>query len=149
MALEPNQQLESLPDEFLVPELPANYLIDDAVIEDNRLGQLLLRHRLLTLEQLESCLDEQLSQPGALLGEVLIARNLVTADDIQNLLKLQLNELRLGQILVRINAVTQDQLDIALMEQENTGELLGSILIGFGFVTPEQINWALDLQNKD
>lgn len=149
MALEPNEQLESLSDEFLVPELPANYVIDDAVIEDNRLGQLLLRHRLLTLEQLESCLDEQMSVAGSLLGEVLIARNLVTAEDIQNLLKLQLNELRLGQILVRIHAVTQEQLDIALMEQDNTGELLGSILIGFGFCTPEQINWALDLQNKE
>jgi hypothetical protein len=144
-----NQALVSPTDEFLIPELPAAYVIDDAVIEDNRLGQLLLRHRLVTLEQLESCLDEHQATPGALLGEVLISRNLVTADDIQNILKLQLNELRLGQILVKIHTITQEQLDIALMEQDNTGELLGSILIGFGFCTPEQINWALDLQNKE
>lgn len=141
---------ESLPmDEFFVPELPANYIIEESVIEDNRLGQLLLRHRLVTLEQLESCLDEQMRAPETLLGELLIERELCTSNDIENLLKLQLSELQLGQILVRTKTISQDQLDIALLEQENTGELLGSILIGFGFATPEQINWALDQQTQE
>lgn len=135
--------------EFFVPELPANYIVEDSLIEDNRLGQLLIRHRLVTLAQLEAILDEQMSRPGSLLGEILIEKALVSSDDIQNILKLQLNELMLGQILVRTKTITQEQLDIALLEQENTGELLGSVLIGFGFCTPEQINWALDLQSQE
>ena len=97
----------------------------------------------------EAILDEQMSRPGSLLGEILIEKALVSAADIQNILKLQLNELMLGQILVRTKTISQEQLDIALLEQENTGELLGSVLIGFGFCTPEQINWALDLQSQE
>lgn len=139
----------SLDAEFFVPELPANYIVEDSLIEDNRLGQLLIRHRLVTMDQLEAILDEQMARPGTLLGEILIEKALVSGDDIQNILKLQLNELMLGQILVRTTTISQDQLDIALLEQENTGELLGSVLIGFGFCTPEQINWALDLQNQE
>jgi hypothetical protein len=136
-------------DDYVVPELPAQYIVDDAVIEDNRIGQLLLRHRILSLEALEECLDYQLEHPGTLLGEVVIDRGIATVEDIQGVLKLQLSELRLGQILLRTKCISQDQLDIALVDQENTGELLGSILIGFGFCTPEQINWAIDQQNKD
>jgi hypothetical protein len=136
-------------DDYVVPELPAQYIVDDAVIEDNRIGQLLLRHRMLSLDQLEQCLDYQLEHPGTLLGEVVIEKGIATVEDIQGVLKLQLSELRLGQILLRTKCISQDQLDIALVDQENTGELLGSILIGFGFCTPEQINWAIDQQNKD
>ncbi|MDB5100492.1 MAG: hypothetical protein JWM80_4913 [Cyanobacteria bacterium RYN_339] len=136
-------------DDYIVPELPAQYIVDDAVIEDNRIGQLLLRHRMLSLDQLEQCLDYQLEHPGSLLGEVVIEKGIATVEDIQGVLKLQLSELRLGQILLRTKCISQDQLDIALVDQENTGELLGSILIGFAFCTPEQINWAIDQQNKD
>lgn len=136
-------------DEYVVPEMPAQYVVDEDRIEDNRIGQLLLRHRMLSLEQLEQCLDYQLSHPGAMLGEVVIDLGIATVEDIHSVLKLQLSELRLGQILLRTKCISQDQLDIALVDQENTGELLGSILIGFGFCTPEQINWAIDQQNKD
>jgi hypothetical protein len=110
---------------------------------------LLLRHRVLTLQQLEECLGWQHEHPGTLLGEVVIDKGIATVEDIHSVLKLQLSELRLGQILLRTKCVSQDQLDIALVDQENTGELLGSILIGFGFCTPEQINWGIDQQNKD
>jgi hypothetical protein len=136
-------------DDYVVPELPAQYIVDDAVIEDNRIGQLLLRHRMLSLDQLEQCLDYQLEHPGTLLGEVVIEKGIATVEDIQGVLKLQLSELRLGQILLRTKCISQDQLDIALVDQENTGELLGSVLIGFGFCTPDQIAWALEQQNKD
>lgn len=136
-------------DEYVVPELPAEYIQEDSSIEDNRIGQLLLRHRVVTLEQLEQCLEYQHSHPGTMLGECVIDLNIATVEDIHSVLKLQLSELRLGQILLRTKCISQDQLDIALVDQENTGELLGSILIGFGFCTPEQINWAIDQQNKD
>lgn len=156
MALESNEPIgaedaEQANDqeEYIVPHLPAQYTLDDAVIEDNRIGQLLIRHRLLRIEQLEACLDAQTDYPGMLLGEIAIEKGFATVEDIQGVLKLQLNELRLGQILQRTKSISQEQLDIALVEQENTGELLGSILIGFGFCTPEQINWAIDQQNKD
>ena len=152
MALEPNEQVldEAFADSLVMPELPANYIIEEDVIEDNRLGQLLLRFRLLGHEQLQACLDEQLRafEPRHL-GDMLVEKGLVTHEDIQHALKLQLSELQLGQILVRTGSITEDQLTIALMEQENAGELLGSLLIGFGFCTPEEIAWALEQQTRE
>lgn len=142
-------QADAYDDEYVVPELPAPYVIQERVIEDNRIGQLLLRHRLLDMHQLEDCLLSQGDYPGMLLGEIAVERGFATVEDIQGVLKLQLSELRLGQILLRTKCISQEQLDIALVDQDNTGELLGSILIGFGFCTPEQINWAIDQQNKD
>jgi hypothetical protein len=151
MALEPNEPLlEEIHTEYVVmPELPANYVIEEDVIEDNRLGQLLLRFRLLSHEQLQACLDEQLADPERYLGELLIEKGLVSQEDIDNALRLQLNELRLGQILVRTGSISDDQLQMALVEQERSGELLGSVLIGLGLCTPEEVTWALDQQSQE
>lgn len=136
-------------EDFAVPEPPSPWSAHEQVIEDNRIGQLLLRNRVLTLEQLEDCLAAQAERPGALLGEVVVEKGFASLDSVHDALKAQLAELRLGQILLRTRCVSQEQLDIALVEQENTGELLGTILIGFGFCTPEMIGWAIDQQNKD
>lgn len=136
-------------DDYVVPDLVPPYAVQDSVIEDNRIGQLLLRSRILSLQSLELCLAHQASQPGRLLGEIVVEQGYATIEDIHAALKAQLADMRLGQILVRTRCITQAQLDIALVEQENSGELLGSILIGFGFCTPEMIGWAIDQQNKD
>lgn len=151
MALEPHESmLEDLPPDYVVmPELPAQYVIEEDVIEDNRLGQLLLRFRRITHEQLQECLDEQVLNHQAYLGELLVEKGFVTHDDIQNTLKLQLNELRLGQILVRTGSIQESQLDVALSEQDQSGELLGSVLIGLGFCSPEEITWALEQQSQE
>jgi hypothetical protein len=158
MSQEPTESFEqhetielaaSYEDDYVVPELVKPYVIQEQVIEDNRIGQLLLRHRLLDMAALEACLLSQADYPGLLLGEIAVEKGYTTVEDIQSVLKLQLSELRLGQILLRTKCISQEQLDIALVEQDNTGELLGSILIGFGFCTPEQINWAIDQQHKD
>lgn len=132
-----------------LPQLPAPYVFDEDIIVDNRIGQLLVRHRVISLAQLEACLALQPARPGRLLGEVVVEEGHATMEDINGVLKLQLSELRLGQILTRCKLVSQEQLDIALAEQEATGELLGSILIGFGYCSPELVSWAIDQQNKD
>lgn len=132
-----------------MPGFPEPYVFDEDIIVDNRIGQLLVRHRVITMAQLEMCLAMQPHRPGRLLGEVVVDEGMATMDDINNVLKLQLAELRLGQILTRCKLVTQEQLDIALAEQDATGELLGSILIGFGYCSPELVSWAIDQQHKD
>ncbi|MEB3222054.1 MAG: hypothetical protein VKS61_08250 [Candidatus Sericytochromatia bacterium] len=140
---------EAGPDDYTVPELVPPYAVHDSVIEDNRIGQLLIRSRILTVDTLETCLALQAHHPGRLLGEIVVEQGHATVEDIHAALRAQLADLRLGQILLRTRCITPAQLDIALVEQENTGELLGSILIGYGFCTPEMIGWAIDQQNKD
>ncbi|MEB3328651.1 MAG: hypothetical protein VKQ33_05410 [Candidatus Sericytochromatia bacterium] len=140
---------QEAPIDYTVPDLVPPYAVQDSVVEDNRIGQLLLRSRILTVETLESCLVRQAAHPGRLLGEIVVELGHASVEDIHAALRAQLADLRLGQILVRTRCITPAQLDIALVEQENTGELLGSILIGYGFCTPEMIGWAIDQQNKD
>ncbi len=54
---------------------------------------------------------------------------------------------QLGQILVELGYITQEQLVHAVMEQKDTGERLGSILTRWGYVTNEQLTEALALQS--
>lgn len=55
---------------------------------------------------------------------------------------------RLGEILVNTGHITEEQLDLALREQERTGGLLGEILCSQGLVTQDIIASALYLQIK-
>lgn len=54
---------------------------------------------------------------------------------------------QLGQILVELGYITQEQLVRAVMEQKDTGERLGAILLRRGYVTPEHLTEALALQS--
>ncbi len=53
---------------------------------------------------------------------------------------------QVGQILVELGYITQEQLVRAVMEQKDTGERLGSILTRRGYITPDQLTEALALQ---
>ncbi|TVM00681.1 MAG: chemotaxis protein CheA [Candidatus Brocadia sp. WS118] len=55
-------------------------------------------------------------------------------------------EKHLGEILVETGAISKDQLEIALQEQER-GIRLGEILVGKRMTTPEKINEALIIQS--
>ncbi len=54
--------------------------------------------------------------------------------------------MRLGERLIEAALVTADQLNLALREQKRTGERIGEILINLGFVTQEQISSVLASQ---
>jgi len=54
--------------------------------------------------------------------------------------------LRLGEILMEYNLVTQEQIDEALQIQQQTKEKIGQILIKMGVVTAEAVNCALSAQ---
>ena len=55
----------------------------------------------------------------------------------------------IGAIMIAMGAITQEQLDHALAEQEvNPDAALGGMLIGMGHVSPSQVRFALDLQTS-
>ncbi|MCS6915375.1 MAG: ATPase, T2SS/T4P/T4SS family [Myxococcales bacterium] len=58
----------------------------------------------------------------------------------------RIRRLRLGEILLRRNLITQAQLDQALEHQRHTGERLGSVLVNLGFVTMQDMVTALGEQ---
>lgn len=49
------------------------------------------------------------------------------------------DKILLGQKLIEKNIITEEQLDIALKKQEDTGSLLGSILLELGFIDEEAV----------
>jgi len=53
---------------------------------------------------------------------------------------------KLGEILLGYNFITPDQLSQSLEEQKNTKKRLGEILVELGFVTEERLNQALAAQ---
>ncbi|MDI6782978.1 MAG: hypothetical protein QME64_02655 [bacterium] len=53
---------------------------------------------------------------------------------------------RLGDLLLRYNLISQSQLDTALQEQKMTKNRLGAILIDQGFVTEDAVNYVLSEQ---
>lgn len=53
------------------------------------------------------------------------------------------NHLHLGERLINAGILTPEQLDLALKEQKRTSELLGSVLVGLGFLTQDAVASAL------
>jgi type IV pilus assembly protein PilB len=56
---------------------------------------------------------------------------------------------RIGDILMEGGFITEDQLQIALTEQKKTGELLGSILFGLGFISQKALFKVLSVTQQN
>lgn len=52
---------------------------------------------------------------------------------------------RIGERLIEAGLITQDQLQIALQEQKKTGELIGAILYGHGFISQKDLFTVLSM----
>jgi hypothetical protein len=57
---------------------------------------------------------------------------------------------KLGNILLKMNAISEDNLEKAvIIKEQNPNKLLGEIIIEKGFSTQENVNLALDEQRKE
>lgn len=56
---------------------------------------------------------------------------------------------RIGEILMENGFITETQLQVALEEQKKTGELLGSILFGLGFISQKNLFKVLSATQQD
>ena len=54
-------------------------------------------------------------------------------------------KLRLGELLLQRGLIDQEQLDVALRQQLDSGERLGAVLVNLGYVTEDEF----DLQFSD
>ena len=60
-----------------------------------------------------------------------------------------MENLKIGEYLVKGGSVSQWQLDIALKKQVKDGGLIGEILIGLGYIHDEQLIAALRSQAEN
>ncbi|MFN4150418.1 MAG: hypothetical protein ACK4IX_05700 [Candidatus Sericytochromatia bacterium] len=142
-----------------------------------RLGELLVRNRIVTISKLVELMDEHKNCPISIpFGEFLVEKEIInrrTLIDYLNLQKQQdniidkcLDELglmtnekkwelltrpdKVGEILVKVSNLKLGDLVKALEQQENVSPemLLGEILLENKYITEEQLKVSLELQKS-
>jgi hypothetical protein len=121
-----------------------------------RLGELLLKAKRITTEQLDSALEEQRIS-GEKLGVVLIRHGLLNEHELKAVLSFQQNQggeapaserFRLGEILVATEQITRKQLEDVLAHQKISKKKIGELLLEAGYVQPHQVAYGLKIQQK-
>ena len=54
---------------------------------------------------------------------------------------------RIGDILLEMGFVDQDQMSMALMESKKTGEMIGDVLVRLDWITEDQLQMAIAAQS--
>jgi type IV pilus assembly protein PilB len=126
------------------PAAPNTTAVDVASVEEPLLGELLIREALITGTQLQEALEiQQKSATYKPMGQIFIEQKMVTARQLNAVLDKYHKRARLGEILVRAGVITGEQLDIALSHQGNTNLPLGEMLIKLNYITEEVMRQAL------
>jgi len=129
-------------------------------------GQIAVTEGLLTPEKLEECIQSQIQPPGApsrALGEILVQRGYLTLEQLDWVIGIQRARFHrlsadpargglFGQIALKLDYVTPDQLNECLREQEGGGgspPMIGEILLRKNYLNSAQFQEVLHRQNKE
>lgn len=121
-----------------------------------RLGEMLLQAGRITPAQLDAALTEQ-HRTGEELGLILVRQGWLDRGELDAVLEFQRRQagevptsglLKLGEILVATGQITREHLEQSLSRQRLSGKRLGEDLVETGYVQPQQIATALQLQQK-
>jgi len=117
--------------------------------DESRVGEMLVKDEMITREELDEAIERE-EQSGISRLRHIINSQRVPIQALDEILHREIHlrkrrkaDLTLGQALLLLEAITSDQLKAALVEQKNTGRLLGNILLDRGMVTPHVITAAL------
>ena len=115
----------------------------------DRIGDLLIREGLITQAQLDNALEAQreLQDEGwTPIGHILVSHRLITRTHLIAMLKRHRKRLSLGAVLLKMRAITHEQLGMALEERKRTGGRLGDVLVELRYTSEETIRRALGVQ---
>ncbi|HLY72548.1 MAG TPA: hypothetical protein VKU80_00385 [Planctomycetota bacterium] len=128
-------------------------------------GQIAISEGLLTPEKLAECIQLQASEPaGRALGGILVQKGYLTLDQLDWVISIQKSRFHrisadpargglFGQIALRLDYITSDQLNECLREQQEARDdsmpLIGQILLRKRYLTNEQSLEVLHRQNKE
>ena len=120
---------------------------EKAQVKRLKIGEALHAEGLITEAQLQQALEAQKAMESRMpLGEVCVRLKFISRSDLRNLLRKHLQHIPIGQLLVNMGIVTEDQMDSALEKQKHIKKRLGEILIECGFITEDQLVGALTIQ---
>lgn len=113
-----------------------------------RLGEVLLAENMITAEQLKEALDIQRFEGGRI-GNILVRLGYVSQLQIDFVIENMGGEpARIGEMLVADGHITNGQLDRVLEMQRKSGGRIGDILLYYGYVTPEVLNREIATQHR-
>lgn len=122
--------------------------------QQTNFGEELVKQDVITREELARAQERELAT-GTPWYRQLVQMGKISFDALENVLKHEFHPKSvrdehetLGQTLVKLKAITEDQLHVALAEQRRSGRLLGNILLERGFVTRKLIMKALSQQRR-
>lgn len=121
--------------------------------EDAKLGEELVRQDVITREELDRARERE-AETGTPWYRQLLQMKKMSFGLVEDLLRHEFHPKSvrrqhetLGQTLVRMKAISREQLKEALAEQDKSGRLLGNILLDRGYVTRQTIALALSKQH--
>lgn len=114
--------------------------------ENKIIGELLLARGLVSREQIESALYVQNQKPHLRIGEILLSMGLLSIEQLDHILSEHLSHQFIGTLLLSQGFISQEQLSHAVAEQERLGKKFGEVLTDLGYVTKFQLERLLATQ---
>ena len=112
-----------------------------------KIGELLVKESLLTQEQLQEALSVQKNQKAYMpLGDICVDMKFLTKGDLNRILEKYKKRIQLGDLLLKLQLITEDQLQQALKQQKVEKKKLGEILVKMGFITEASLANTLSIQ---
>lgn len=109
-----------------------------------RIGELLVQEGLLTVEQVERVLAVQKSRhPAPPFGEICIELGFISPAALGKMLSRHHERIPLGELLIHLGLVTQEQIQGALQTQKKAKKKIGTILVEQGHLTTNALVGAL------
>lgn len=112
-----------------------------------RLGEILIKEKLISVENLKDILDLQKKEKNYMpLGELLISKGIINRNQLTEVLKKYRNGIQFGELLLNMGLLTSDQLVEALAHQKKTGQKIGQILVEMEVITEMALVDTLSIQ---
>jgi len=135
--------------------------------EDLVLGEIAVKTRLITQEQLTECLEDQKKHPHwKSVGKILVEKHYITDSQLQFLINIQKRNLQVkthqsrrikqdnlfGRLAIRLGFATEKQVEqslgMQLMIEESHFLRLGEIMVKKEYLTEEQLKKIIDFQTQ-
>ncbi|MBW2539000.1 MAG: hypothetical protein JRE27_05295, partial [Deltaproteobacteria bacterium] len=114
---------------------------------DRKIGEILLDEELISKDQLQEAFrihkGRDIYKP---IGQIFVDQKFITKKQLNFLLDRHLKRPKLGNILVRSGILSEHELDIALEHQQKSDLRLGEILVKLDFITEELMRKTLCAQ---
>ena len=112
-----------------------------------RIGELLVHEGIISEEQLMEALEVQAAQPVYKpLGEICRERGFLSRTKLRGVLAKYQKQMLLGDILLKMGVITDEQLKNSLTRQVRSRKKLGEVLIESGIISETTLHESLSIQ---